>query len=154
LSYGAFLRVQIYIFLFFERPNSPIFTKKNPLETTPLPFSPDEMVPDWARELPVAITVCDQHAIILYMNQKSIDTFENSGGVTLIGKSLFDCHATRSSEIIKELLITGKNNIYTIEKNGLKKLICQVPWYIEGNIGGLVEISIQLPENMPHFIRP
>ncbi|MBK7175543.1 MAG: PAS sensor protein [Bacteroidales bacterium] len=113
----------------------------------------DHLVPDWAREFPYAITVCDTEAIILYMNDQSRQTFKDSGGDNLIGKSLFDCHSKASKEIIQELLQTGRSNIYTIEKLGRKKLICQSPWYHQGNISGLVEISILLPENMPHFIR-
>jgi len=72
------------------------------LETTPLPHSPESLVPDWAKELPVAITVCDRNAIILYMNNKSAITFDNNGGQDLLGKSLFDCHSPSSIEIIKE----------------------------------------------------
>jgi transcriptional regulator with PAS, ATPase and Fis domain len=118
-----------------------------------MPESFDYTVPDWAKEFPYAITVCDTKAIILYMNDKSMLTFKNDGGEELIGKSLFDCHSKASGDIIRELLQTGRSNIYTIEKQGRKKLICQSPWYREGVISGLVEISILLPENMPHFIR-
>ncbi|NVO21631.1 MAG: PAS sensor protein [Bacteroidetes bacterium] len=110
-------------------------------------------MPDWAKELPIAITVCDENAIILYMNVRSESTFQNSGGKDLIGKSLFDCHSPASNETIRELLSTGRNNIYTIEKKGVKKMICQLPWFIEGKVAGLVEISIILPESIPHFIR-
>lgn len=110
-------------------------------------------VPDWATEFPYAITVCDTDANIIYMNDRAAQTFSNSGGRELVGKSLFDCHSPRSNEIIRELLETGKSNIYTIEKNGVKKLICQSPWYREGTLSGLVELSIILPEPMNHFIR-
>ena len=123
------------------------------MNTQPLPFSPERMIPDWARELPVAITVCDQDAIILYMNNKSTSTFSQRGGEDLIGKSLFDCHSAYSAAIIRDLLSSGRSNIYTIEKNGVKKLICQTPWYQDGRLAGLVELSIVLPDNMPHFIR-
>lgn len=87
------------------------------------------------------------------MNEKSAESFNGNSGSDLIGKSLYDCHSPSSCEIIKDLLASGKSNIYTIEKNGRKKLICQAPWYSDGHIAGLVEISIILPEDMPHFIR-
>jgi transcriptional regulator with PAS, ATPase and Fis domain len=116
-------------------------------------FDPEFTLPDWARELPAAITVCDKNAIILYMNDKSNSTFTNSGGSNLIGKSLYDCHSEYSSHIIRELLESGRSNIYTIEKNGTKKMICQFPWFKEGIIAGLVELSIVLPPIIPHFIR-
>ena len=44
-------------------------------------------------------------------------------------------------------------NAYTIEKNGIKKLIYQTPWFMDGKFSGLVEISLPLPEELPHFIR-
>ncbi len=52
----------------------------------------------------------------------------------------------------------GETNSYTISKNGVKKLIHQTPWYKIGNdgkkmVGGLVEVSIVLPDDMPHFDR-
>ncbi|MBK7212793.1 MAG: PAS domain-containing protein [Bacteroidales bacterium] len=110
-------------------------------------------MPDWAKEFPYAITVCDTQAIIIYMNDRSAETFVNDGGQDLIGRSLYDCHSPHSNDIIRELLATGKSNIYSIEKNGRKKLICQAPWFKGGVIAGLVEISIILPDPMPHFIR-
>jgi transcriptional regulator with PAS, ATPase and Fis domain len=113
----------------------------------------DHLIPDWATEFPYAITVSDKQAIIIYMNDKSGQTFINSGGQDLIGKSLYDCHSPASAGIIRELLATGRSNIYTIEKNGVKKLICQSPWYTQGELSGLVEISILLPDPMQHFIR-
>jgi hypothetical protein len=44
-------------------------------------------------------------------------------------------------------------NVYTIEKNGIKKLIYQSPWFEKGEMKGLVELSLEIPFNMPHFIR-
>jgi len=111
------------------------------------------MVPDWAKEFPFAVTICDRDAYIIYLNDQAAQTFGKYGGQELTGKSLFDCHSPHSNEIIRELLATGKNNIYTIEKNGTRKLICQSPWYQEGQLSGLVEISIILPDPMNHFIR-
>ncbi|MDD2576134.1 MAG: diguanylate cyclase, partial [Bacteroidales bacterium] len=46
-----------------------------------------------------------------------------------------------------------QTNAYTIEKEGLKKLIYQTPWYENGEFGGLVEFSIVIPMDMPHFVR-
>jgi hypothetical protein len=57
------------------------------------------------------------------------------------------------------MIANGESNSYTISKNGVKKLIHQTPWYKigkDGNgktIGGLVEVSIVLPDEMPHFVR-
>jgi hypothetical protein len=133
--------------------NNLFLQKFHLLKTTLLPSNAGLNIPDWATGFPYAITVCDNEAIILYMNEKSAGTFSGSGGHELVGKSLYDCHSPASCEIIKDLLATGRSNIYTIEKNGTRKLICQAPWFKDGSVAGLVEISIILPENMPHFIR-
>ena len=44
-------------------------------------------------------------------------------------------------------------NVYTIEKHGIKKLIYQAPWYRDGEFAGLVELAIELPAELPHFVR-
>jgi hypothetical protein len=46
-----------------------------------------------------------------------------------------------------------KPNIYTIEKKGVKKLIYQTPWHVKGVYRGFVEIVIEIPDSIPHFIR-
>ncbi|HQQ68290.1 MAG TPA: PAS domain-containing protein [Candidatus Cloacimonadota bacterium] len=108
---------------------------------------------EWIKELPVAITVCDLNGIVLEMNDKAAATFSDKGGKKLIGTSIFDCHQPRSIEIIKQMLETGNPHTYTIEKAGQKKLIHQQPWYQDGVMAGLVEFSIVLPAEMPHYVR-
>lgn len=105
------------------------------------------------KELPFAVTACNNDGIIVYMNEKSRSTFSKNETETLIGKSLYDCHPKPATLKIKELLKTGKTNVYTIEKKGLKKMIYQCPWYKNGLIQGLVEIALILPEEIPHFVR-
>lgn len=111
------------------------------------------ILPNWYNEVPFAITVCDEKGIILEMNDKSAVTFAKDGGKALIAKSLLDCHPEKARVQILEMMKTEKVNVYTIEKKGQKKLIYQCPWYQNGKLGGLVELSLELPENMPHFIR-
>jgi transcriptional regulator with PAS, ATPase and Fis domain len=108
---------------------------------------------DWAKELPVSITVCDRDGIILEMNDKAIKTFASDGGAKLIGTNLLDCHPEPSRTKVKELLSTQTQNVYTIEKNGVKKLIYQTPWHKDGKFAGLVEFSMEIPFDMPHFVR-
>lgn len=110
---------------------------------------------DWAKELPCAVTVCDDKGTIIYMNDKSVEVNVKNGG-SIIGKNLKDCHNPHSWEIIQKLLATGGTNVYTIYKQAknVKKLIYQTAWKKDGKVGGLVEISIELPEEMPHFLRP
>ncbi len=105
-------------------------------------------VPDWAREFESAITVCDTEGIVLYQNEKSVAV---NGDVR--GRNLFPCHNEKSQEIIRRLLSEGSSNSYTISKKGQKKLIHQAPWYQDGKVAGLVEFSIVIPEEMPHYVR-
>ena len=108
---------------------------------------------NWIKEIPAAITVCDINGIIIELNEKAATTFADDGGYALIGKNLFECHTVKSNEIIKKIMNEKKPNVYTIEKNGIKKLIYQSPWYENGEMKGLVELSLEIPFDMPHFIR-
>jgi hypothetical protein len=51
------------------------------------------------------------------------------------------------------MLESGRANVYTIQKNGRRKLIYQSPWYRDGKYAGLVELSLEIPWEMPHFNR-
>lgn len=109
------------------------------------------ILPPWAEEVACAITVCDSEGVIRYMNEKARATFAKHGD--LIGRSLFDCHNERSRETIRRLLVLGGTNAYTIEKQGVHKMIYQTAWKESGEIRGLVEISMELPDELPHYIR-
>jgi len=100
-----------------------------------------------------AVTVCDADLRLLYMNEKSRLTFGGKDSGPLVGSSLVDCHKPQSVEKMREILASGQPNVYTISKNGVRKLIWQAPWEKDGKIGGLVEISIPLPEVVPHYDR-
>ena len=104
-------------------------------------------------DYPYAVTISDNDGIILYMNKKAEGTFEKEGGRSLIGTNMFECHSLASRLKISKMLATGGSNTYTIEKKGQKKLIHQAPWYEDGKVAGLVELSIVIPTEMPHFIR-
>lgn len=108
-------------------------------------------IPEWAKELDYAITVCNRDGVVLYMNDKAKATFADSGD--MIGKSMFGCHNENSMKIIHRLLDEGGKNVYTIDKKGQKKLIYQTGWKKDGKIMGLVEISLVLPAEIPHYIR-
>ncbi len=112
-----------------------------------------EEITNWAKSLNCAITVSNADGIIIYMNEKSGKTFEKWGGLELIGKSMYNCHSPKSDETIKRMLDKGDTNVYTIEKAGIKKMIYQTPWYKDGKVAGLVEISLEIPFELPHFIR-
>ena len=107
----------------------------------------------WIKEFNAAITVCNHEGTIVAMNDKSAKTFEKDGGNKLLGTNLFDCHPEPSKTGLRTLMDSQTSNCYTIEKQGKKKLIYQSPWYDDSKFKGFVEISIELPEVMRHFIR-
>ena len=101
----------------------------------------------------VALTVCDADMKLLYMNKRAAQNFSGKDGPPLMGSNLQACHKPQSVVTMKAMLASGKPNVYTILKGGQKKLIWQAPWVKEGKTAGLVEISIQLPDSMPHHDR-
>ena len=107
----------------------------------------------WTTEFPGAVTVCDSTGVITEMNDRSAATFEADGGRALVGANLLDCHPEPSRSLVADLLANPRVNAYTIEKRGMRKLIYQAPWYRDGAYQGLVELSLEIPESMPHFVR-
>ena len=107
----------------------------------------------WTIEFPASITVCDADGKIIEMNDKSCETFKKDGGKKLIGQYLMDCHPEPAKTKLTELLETKKKNIYTTEKDGKKKLILHSPWFENGIYKGIVELSLEIPFEIPHFIR-
>ena len=87
------------------------------------------------------------------MNDRSKKAFEKDGDARLIGMNVLDCHPEPARTQLKDLLTTGKTNVYTIEKNEVKKLIYQSPWYQNGEYQGFVEFLLEIPSTLPHFIR-
>lgn len=98
-----------------------------------------------------AVTVCDREGTIIFMNEKARSNYAKYGN--LIGKNLRDCHSRRSWDIIRHLLATGGTNAYTIEKSGIRKMIYQSAWFEEGRVGGITEISMEIPAELPHYVR-
>lgn len=109
--------------------------------------------PNWIKEFPGGITVCDREGIIIEMNKRAIQIFAEEGGADLIGRNALECHPEPARSKMAGLLKSRSTNVYTIEKNGRKKLIYQAPWYEQGSFGGLVELSLEIPVEMPHFVR-
>jgi PAS domain-containing protein len=107
----------------------------------------------WIKSFPGAITVCDAEGIILELNQAACEVFRQDGGEKLIGTNLFACHPEPARLKLQALMAQRQTSVYTIEKGGKKKLIYQTPWYQDGQYAGFVELSLVIPEQMPHFIR-
>jgi transcriptional regulator with PAS, ATPase and Fis domain len=104
----------------------------------------------WVKEFPGSIFVCDADGILLEMNDRA-SAQENDQD--LIGTNILDCHPEPARTTLKQMLAEGEPNIYTIEKKGKRKLIYQTPWYQDGKYAGFIELGLEIPETMPHFIR-
>jgi transcriptional regulator with PAS, ATPase and Fis domain len=107
----------------------------------------------WVEEFPVSVTVSDREGRIVEMNRRSREGHADDGGAALVGKSVLDCHPEPSRTKLAEMMEERRPNIYTIRKNGRKKLIYQAPWFENGAYAGFVELSLEIPWDMPHFDR-
>jgi transcriptional regulator with PAS, ATPase and Fis domain len=107
----------------------------------------------WIKEFPAAITVCDSEGIIIAMNDASLEVFEEDGGEKVIGTNVLDCHPESARSKLERMMATQQANVYTIEKNGVRKLVYQTPWYENGQYAGFVEMILPIPDEMPHFVR-
>jgi hypothetical protein len=104
-------------------------------------------------EFPGAVTVCDAQGIILEMNEKALEMFAEDGGRDLIGTNLLECHPEEARTKLEDMLVSHEKNVYTIENAGSKMLIYQAPWYKDGVFAGFIEMDLEIPLEMPHFIR-
>jgi transcriptional regulator with PAS, ATPase and Fis domain len=108
---------------------------------------------EWVKGFPGAVTVCDTEGRIIEMNDKSLKDFAADGGAKLIGTNVLDCHPEPSRSMLKKMMDERRANVYTIQKKGKKKLIYQAPWHKDGIYAGFVELSLELPWDLPHFNR-
>jgi PAS domain-containing protein len=108
---------------------------------------------EWFERLPCAVTVCDRRYTILYLNARAAQVHASEGGRRLVGKNLIDCHPPEAQRKLKKVMAEGRPNVYTIEKNGVRKMIYQSHWRRKGRVAGMVEISFELPDTVPHFVR-
>lgn len=110
-------------------------------------------VDSWTNHVAIAVTVTDANGIITEMNPTSAATFASDGGAALIGSDVFACHPEPSRTKLASMYKARQPNHYTIRKDGQKKIIHQLPLLNEGVFGGYVEISIPIPDHLPHFDR-
>ena len=101
----------------------------------------------------LAITVTDERGVIVAMNAAAARTFAADGGAALVGRNVLDCHPEPARSRLAGMLAEGRSNHYTISKNGQRKIIHQVPYFADGRFAGLVELSIPIPDELPHFER-
>jgi PAS domain-containing protein len=108
---------------------------------------------DWIEGLPVAVTVTSADGTIVEMNERAREAFSADGGGALVGRSVFDCHPEPARAKTNALYASRQPNHYTIRKNGQRKIIHQLPWFEGEAFAGFVEISIAIPDDLPHFDR-
>ena len=100
---------------------------------------------DYFKNVECAVTVCDTECVIVYQNEKSVAVNGDMRGRCMLG-----CHNDRSRGIIARILTEGITNSYTISKKG---------WYKDAadgsgkTVAGIIELSIVIPEQMPHYDR-
>ncbi len=107
----------------------------------------------WVEECPIAITVTDAEGAIVEMNAAAREVFSAQGGGGLVGSNVFDCHPEPARSTLVELFAKRTPNHYTIAKDGRRKIIHQLPWFSAGAFCGFVEISVPIPDELPHFER-
>ena len=107
----------------------------------------------WIEEFPVAITVTDASGTILAMNARSRESFAADGGGALVGSSVFACHPEPAREKVTALFESRAPNHYTVARNGRRKINHQLPRYRKRSYAGFVELSIPIPDELPHFER-
>ena len=107
----------------------------------------------WEKELPAEVMVCDSGGIILAMNDEAETLFAEDGGRSLLGTNALDCHPESARARMEEMLEKHASNAYYSTEKGEKRFFFQAPWYDKGRFAGLVEISFQVPDELPHFIR-
>lgn len=108
---------------------------------------------NWFKSFPAPITVTDAAGIIVDMNEAAAEMFKKDGGRALIGKDVMDCHPEPARLKLERMYTEQTANVYTITKNGKKKLIYQTPYFTSDVFSGFVEICLDLPNEMPHFNR-
>ena len=111
------------------------------------------MKQDYFEKADVAVTICAKDGTILDMNRKSRKTFIKPGMPEIIGQNVLDCHPEPARSLLADMLKNPRTNVYTVEKEGVKKLIFQTPWYDDDEYAGFMELSMVLPEVIPNRVR-
>ena len=107
----------------------------------------------WIKEFPGAITVCDTQGIITALNDQAEAFFKSQGGRQLLGTNMLDCHPEPARRKLVEMMQNPRVNVYTTEKKGRHRLIYQTPWFQDGLCAGFIELALEIPDPMPHFVR-
>jgi hypothetical protein len=107
----------------------------------------------WVKEFPGTLTVCDKNGIIIDMTDLAARVFADGGNPDLVGAQIYDCHPEAAKVKLKAVMDGRRANVYTFTKDGRKKLVFQAPWTVDGEYAGYLDLTIEIPADMPHFDR-
>lgn len=108
---------------------------------------------DWENYFNSSVIVCDKELNIIYLNEKAKMMFDENERDNALGRNLIECHNEDSNKKILDIKENLKPNIYTIEKAGIKKLIYQSPLIKNNEFNGIIELSLEIPDVIPHLKR-
>ena len=77
------------------------------------------------------VVLCNLEHIVIYMNRLAGERYAKSGGMALVGKSIFDCHPPKANEMIRRVVAwfqeSGSHNlIYTFRNDEENKDVYMV----------------------------
>ena len=107
----------------------------------------------WVQQFPGAVTICDKDGVILYMNDLAAELFEKNGGSQLIGTNVLECHPGSARAKLRQMLASRETDIFHVEENGIKRIVYDAPWYVDGEYCGFVELSFEVPRDIRTFFR-
>ena len=108
---------------------------------------------EWFEQLPCSVMICDRRYTVLYMNDRAAEDHADDGGRALVGTDLMDCHPPAAQAKLRKVLASGRPNVYTTQEMRKKKLVYQCQWKKGGRVGGVVQLVIELPREVPNHVR-
>ena len=107
----------------------------------------------WVKEFPGSVIICAPDGIILEMNDHAAAFYAADGGRDLIGKNVLDCHPEPARSQILEMMETHQTHVYIITENGIRQLIYECAWYLDGAYAGFMELILPLPDDF-NLVKP
>jgi transcriptional regulator with PAS, ATPase and Fis domain len=104
-------------------------------------------------DLPAEVMACSKDGEILDMNAEAAILFGTDGGFSLLGANVLECHPESARVKLERMLKDQNTNAYYNTENGVTRFFYQAPWYQDGQYAGFIEISFEVPEQIPHYIR-
>jgi hypothetical protein len=97
--------------------------------------------------------VCDKRYTILYLNAKAAEVYSVEGGKGLVGKNMMSCHPPEAQAKLRKVMTSGRPNAYTIGMKGAERFVYQCHWKKGRRVGGLVQFTFELPNEVPKVVK-